>query len=123
LLFRVNYIEQMGTGIGRMRDAARKANVAEPDFEFDGFFKVTFKRNPVDATRLTNVGSQEATAADRIQEILAYLNTHGMTSSTVLAKATGLSSGRVRVLLRELVKRGSIEKIGDNRYARYIPKR
>jgi predicted HTH transcriptional regulator len=40
----------MGTGIGRMRDAARKANVAEPAFEFDYFFKVTFKRNPTDMT-------------------------------------------------------------------------
>ena len=45
MLFRIDYIEQMGTGIGRMRNAAREANVAEPKFEFSGFFKVTFKRN------------------------------------------------------------------------------
>ena len=45
MFFRIDYIEQMGTGIRRMRNAAREANVAEPEFEFTGFFKVTFKRN------------------------------------------------------------------------------
>ena len=43
-----DYIEQMGTGIERMKDAAREANVAEPEFEFSGFFKVAFKRNAAD---------------------------------------------------------------------------
>jgi ATP-dependent DNA helicase RecG len=56
MFFRIDYIEQMGTGIGRMRDATRKANVAEPVFEFDGFFKVTFKRNVNAASN----GSQSA---------------------------------------------------------------
>ena len=48
LLNRCDYIEQMGTGIERMKDAAREANVAEPEFELSGFFKVTFKRNAAD---------------------------------------------------------------------------
>ena len=48
MFFRIDYIEQMGTGIRRMRNAAREANVAEPEFEFTGFFKVTFKRNEID---------------------------------------------------------------------------
>jgi ATP-dependent DNA helicase RecG len=44
MLYRAGYIEQMGTGITRMKNAAKKANVAEPQFELSGFFKVTFKR-------------------------------------------------------------------------------
>jgi ATP-dependent DNA helicase RecG len=44
LLHRSEYIEQMGTGIERMRQASREANVEEPRFETNGFFKVTFKR-------------------------------------------------------------------------------
>ena len=43
-------IEQMGTGINRMKNAAREANVAKPKFEFTGFFKVTFKRHEVDTS-------------------------------------------------------------------------
>ena len=45
MLYRIKYIEQMGTGIMRMKKAARKANVTEPVFEFENFFKVTFKRS------------------------------------------------------------------------------
>ena len=48
MLHRSGYIEQMGTGIKRMRNAARDAQVAEPEFELSGFFKVTFKRTEPD---------------------------------------------------------------------------
>jgi len=44
LLHRIDYIEQMGTGIIRIKKAAKDAKVAMPKFELDGFFKVTFKR-------------------------------------------------------------------------------
>jgi ATP-dependent DNA helicase RecG len=47
MLYRINYIEQMGTGIMRMKNATREAKVAEPEFEFSNFFKVTFRRNAI----------------------------------------------------------------------------
>jgi ATP-dependent DNA helicase RecG len=47
LLHRINYIEQMGTGVLRMKAAAKTANVTEPKFDFADFFKVTFERNSV----------------------------------------------------------------------------
>ena len=47
MLYRINYIEQMGTGIVRMKNATREAKVAEPEFEFSGFFKVIFKRSMI----------------------------------------------------------------------------
>ncbi|MCL1894539.1 MAG: hypothetical protein FWG02_09990, partial [Holophagaceae bacterium] len=45
MLYRIDYIEQMGTGIMRMKKAARDAEVSEPEFKMSGFFRVTFKRN------------------------------------------------------------------------------
>ena len=47
MFYRIGYIEQMGTGIMRMKEAAIDANVAEPRFELNNFFKVTFKRNEI----------------------------------------------------------------------------
>jgi ATP-dependent DNA helicase RecG len=44
MLYRIGYIEQMGTGIMRMKNATREAELAEPEFELADFFKVTFKR-------------------------------------------------------------------------------
>ena len=48
LFYRIDYIEQMGTGIMRMMEAAKEANVAAPQFKFDNFFRVTFRRPPID---------------------------------------------------------------------------
>ncbi len=56
MFYRIDYIEQMGTRIKRMRNATHDANVAAPEFEFTGFFKVTFKRNAPD----TSIGRQSA---------------------------------------------------------------
>jgi ATP-dependent DNA helicase RecG len=42
LLHRSHYIEQMGTGIKRMRNATREAKVAEPEFDLSDFFRLRF---------------------------------------------------------------------------------
>ncbi|MCL1981883.1 MAG: hypothetical protein FWG53_02165, partial [Clostridiales bacterium] len=45
MFYRIGFIEQMGTGIEKMKRAAKEANVAEPEFNLHNFFKVTFRRN------------------------------------------------------------------------------
>ena len=52
MLFRIDYIEQMGTGILRMKNAAKNANVIEPKFDLHDFFKVTFERNQTNYNEL-----------------------------------------------------------------------
>ena len=126
LLHRSHYIEQMGTGIERMRNAAREAQVAEPEFELSGFFKVTFKRmslsNASSGTQAVASGTQAVATTDRKREILTLIEKNEKISSTELAEALVLTQGRVRALLREMVTDGTIEKIGDNRYAYYVLK-
>jgi ATP-dependent DNA helicase RecG len=125
MFFRIDYIEQMGTGIGRMRDATRKANVAEPIFQFNGFFKVTFKRNSPN----TSIGRQSVAnrslsvaTSDRKQAVVTYFEEHGKAKVSEFVEIFGLSDGRVRALLREMVNDGTIEKVGDKRYAYYTLK-
>ncbi|MDR2869456.1 MAG: putative DNA binding domain-containing protein [Deferribacteraceae bacterium] len=60
MLHRINYIEQMGTGIVRMKNATKEAKVAEPVFKLEGFFKTTFKRP-------TNRIQPDTTGYNRIQ--------------------------------------------------------
>ncbi len=45
LLNRIGYIEKLGTGIQRIRQAMVQADLPEPEFSWDGFFAVSFKRN------------------------------------------------------------------------------
>jgi hypothetical protein len=49
-------------------NAAREANVAEPEFDFTGFFKVTFKRNEIDAStgRQSAINRPQSVAIGRI---------------------------------------------------------
>ena len=53
MLYRIDYIEQMGTGILRMKNAAKTAKVAEPKFDLHNFFRVTFARNQAIADSLS----------------------------------------------------------------------
>jgi ATP-dependent DNA helicase RecG len=125
MFYRIDYIEQMGTGIRRMRNATREANVAEPEFEFTGFFKVTFKRSENDIS----IGRQSAanrplsvTPIDRKQAIVSFLEKNGQGKISDFVNIVGLSDGRVRSLLREMVNDETIERLGKNRYAYYILK-
>ena len=127
MFFRIDYIEQMGTGIGRMRDATRKANVAEPIFEFDGFFKVTFKRNTTQSTAASDRQAitsdrQAIETSDRKRVILSYFEKHTQATASEVAELLGLSKGRVRAILQEMTNDDTIEKVGDKRYAYYILK-
>ncbi|MCL2882540.1 MAG: putative DNA binding domain-containing protein [Coriobacteriia bacterium] len=79
LFARIGYIEQAGTGIKRMRNAAKELGVAEPEFGLDGyFFTVTFKRTPLDTapnlgTDLRSASTQDSTQVDTQDKRLASL--------------------------------------------------
>ena len=120
MLYRIGYIEQMGTGIMRMKNAAREAQIEEPTFELSGFFKVTFKRNAFQSTGTSDV--QAIKTSDRKQMILRYLEEHGKATGSEIASLTGLSKSRVRAILHEMAGEGMVEKIGVNRYAYYVRK-
>jgi len=126
LLHRIDYIEQMGTGIIRMKKAAKDAKVAMPKFELENFFKVSFERNDENisishqsaANRPQSIGT-----ADRKQTVISYLQKNSQAKVSALISIIGLSEGRVRDLLRDMVNDGTIEKIGNNRYAYYVLKK
>ena len=127
MLYRIGYIEQMGTGIARMKNAAREAKVAEPEFEFSGFFKATFKRNVQsldsnDGERWASDG-RAIEIQDRKRAILSYVEEHDKITASGAAELLGLSKVRVRAILREMASEGAIEKVGNTRYACYVPKR
>ena len=105
-----------------MKDATREANVAEPKFELSGFFKVTFKRNAAEISigrQSVANRPQSAAATDRKKVVITFLEENGQAKVGELINLVGLSDGRVRALLREMVSDGTIEKVGTNRYTHY----
>jgi ATP-dependent DNA helicase RecG len=138
MLYRADYIEQMGTGITRMRNEAKEANVAEPEFELLNFFKVTFRRNAVQETsssdsQATVSDSQatfkrqssdsQATANNRKMQIINYLEANERATAPDIADYLGKGKSWARTILRQMTNDGMIEKCGDNRFTYYVLKK
>jgi len=110
----------------RMKAAAEEAKVAEPEFELDNFFRVSFKRTMEDASigrQSVANRSQPIGMTDKKQIIIRLMEKKGQVRVSELINIIGLSDGRVRALLRQMAKDGTIEKIGKNRYAYYVLKK
>ncbi|MDR3296228.1 MAG: hypothetical protein LBT26_10460 [Clostridiales Family XIII bacterium] len=108
-----------------MKNSTRDANVAAPEFELSGFFRVTFKRNAVASSGSQAVasGSQAVKVNDKKQALLAYAEEHSQITAPEASAFWGISSGRVRQIFRDMVSDGTIEKIGDNRFTYYVCKK
>ena len=61
LFHRIGFVQNLGTGIQRMRNEMRTQGCAEPAFDANGFFVVTLRPNP----RVRDVGATDRTATKR----------------------------------------------------------
>jgi predicted HTH transcriptional regulator len=77
------------------------------------------KRLPSDCQAIATVDWQSLEKDDRKKQILAFFSNEDKVTSSELAKYTGLTQGRIRAILQELVSDGVIVKVGDNRYTSY----
>ena len=121
MLYRIDYIEQMGTGILRMKNATKGAKVAEPVFDLFDFFRVTFFRNQSVSNNGASIISDRPAIeySDRYSLILKYLAENGKGKNADFSKLLGLSSRRVREILQDMIRAGLVKKHGDRRYAYY----
>jgi predicted HTH transcriptional regulator len=134
----------MGTGIMRMRNAAKEANVAEPVFELNNFFKVTFKRPPVQAAVAALSDAQampgnDKNVSDNVQDkkeknvqvkksivrqsrIVEILHDDVTITLDSLAELLRVSSKTIQRDLTKLRDQGRIERVGSdaNGYWRII---
>jgi len=131
LLHRIKYIEQMGTGIIRMKKAAKEAKIAMPKFELENFFKVSFMRSEVQAItsdkqaidkRLTSDWGIKETS-EKKHYIVNYLNEHQHITVADVSIIFNLSKPRIRAILQEMVIEGTVKKVGNNRYTYYVLKK
>jgi len=60
LFVRINLVEQVGSGIGRMVDLMKNANLTPPTFKTDGLFTVVFTRNnvPFEAEKIADISTK-----------------------------------------------------------------
>lgn len=97
LLHRIDYIEMAGTGINRMRDAAREHGSPEPEFESAGFFTATFRPladtsdfEPIRSRPSTGSATQSATQSSDPVERLLLLLVDGDQAPEALRQSLGI---------------------------------
>jgi len=120
LLHRCNYIEKAGTGILRMRDGMRNADLPEPTFEFSEFFTVTFQR----VKRPEVITDQKIpVTGDRMERLYALarqLRDKGTLDIPSIVEEFGTTSRTVRRDLDLLEEYGWITSSGSTQNKRYF---
>ena len=116
MFYRIDFIEQMGTGIAKMRNAAKEANMAEPAFNLHDFFKVTFTRGTTafDSGNNENGGDGGVNGGNHKSIIDLITADSGITASSMSKKAN-IPLRSVERILSELKESGEIKRIGSSK--------
>ena len=104
-------VEQIGSGISRIRDALAAHKLAEPVFKMKGLFTVIFKRPVV---QLPKHKRQKRDYNSRTKIIMAIKEDSKITTA-LIARKVGISNKGVEYHLNKLKKEGLIERIGSTK--------
>jgi predicted HTH transcriptional regulator len=74
------------------------------------------KRKPCGLSQAFIFDGFSNTRRNHKSQILSFFSNEDKVTSSQLAKYTGLTQGRIRTILQELVSDGVITKVGDNRH-------
>jgi len=128
MFYRIDYIEQMGTGIMRMKEAAKEANVAEPKFELNNFFRVSFRRTPLqsatlkytkpvanDSQSIVSDGGNGGINGGNHKAVMDILRSDSAITTANISKQTGIPIRTVERIVADLKKDGFVERVGSKR--------
>jgi len=112
-------VEKAGSGIGRMREAMKKAGLPPPKFESTGFFTVTFKRPPL--TEVVSKGGQKggqtkwSELTERQRTILQIIENNPKVSRKELSERLSINESAVQKHIENLKKKGVLTRVGPDK--------
>ena len=110
LFERIRMVEQVGSGIGRMRDLMIEADLTEPEFNTEGMFTVTVRR-PFDFNKWVDKWVENLTN-NRVN-IIKAIHENSKVSKRELEDKVGLSATAIDNNLDALKDLGLIERVGS----------
>ena len=117
LMQRIALVEKVGSGIKRMRDAMRDANLIAPKFEMGGFFTVTFYR-PMAFEKWLNSWHPQLTIP--LIKMLKAINDEERITKPELANVIGQSKTSVDNNITRLKKLGLLTREGPDKSGRWV---
>lgn len=109
LFERIRMVEQVGSGISRMRDLMIEAELTPPEFNTEGIFSVTFRR-PFDFNKW--VDKWVDNLSDNRINIIKAIHKNNKISKRLLEEKVGLSATAIDNNLDALKDLGLIERVG-----------
>jgi len=110
----MGWIEEKGSGLGRMRDAMISHGLRPPVFDFaDGYFVVTLPGQEQVWTNIRLAPGLQAKLGRQAPKILDLVMTRGRLSASECAKELDVDVATARRHLRILVDRGVLETRGS----------
>jgi len=110
LFERIRMVEQVGSGIGRMRDLMIEADLTEPEFNTEGMFTVTVRR-PFDFNKWVDKWVDNLT--DNRVNIIKAIHENSKVSKRELEDKVGLSATAIDNNLDALKDLGLIKRVGS----------
>jgi ATP-dependent DNA helicase RecG len=109
LFERMRMVEQIGSGIARMRDLMQEEHLTPPEFNIDGMFTVTFRR-PFDFEKWVNRWVENLT--DNRVKILREIHANSKVSKRELEEKVNLSATAIDNNIDALRDVGILERVG-----------
>jgi ATP-dependent DNA helicase RecG len=122
LFARMQLVEQVGSGIIRMRDLMKEAGLPIPEFTTDGMFTITLQRQKNGISNSDKLGDKpgdklgERTGDKTRDKIIEILKTNNKTTIPELAEMLDISYKGVEYHLTEMKKEGILKRIGPRKY-------
>lgn len=113
LLHRIHYIEKMGTGINRMKEACKEAGIPEPEFEIIGFFTILFRRKTSESIGI-NIGINVGLNETQMKIVELMMQDKRITMPRI-SETIGISKRNIEANISDLKKKGIVERIGSRK--------
>jgi ATP-dependent DNA helicase RecG len=114
LFARMHFVEQVGSGIGRIQELMKKANLPEPVFQKEGIFTVILMRPVIDSGE-TNKKTRVKTRVKTREKILEFMNENPNITLAELAEMLGITKRSVEKQVANLKKEGLLKRIDSDK--------
>lgn len=112
LFERIRMVEQIGSGIVRMRDLMKEAGLTPPEFTIDGLFTVVFRR-PFDFEKWVERWVEKLT--DNRVKILREVHRNNRVTKRELEREVGISASAIDNNIDVLKELGLLEREGSDK--------
>jgi len=103
LLNRADYIEQIGTGINRIKNSVKERGQGSVEFYYNNFFAVTFTRTKKVTKKVT----------ENQKKILDNIKENPNITTQELSKKVGISDRKIKDNIKKLKENNLLKRIGS----------